>query len=113
MKLITEHFPKDLRVRIGIVLGCFVLGGLVGFGYETLFYQINNGVATRRGTCFGPFIQLYGYGSVMLLALCWRFRKKPWQVFLVSGLSCGLLELVVGWAFYTFGHGFRSWDYNT
>ena len=113
INLIPKAMPKDKRLLVGILLGVFVVGGVFGFVYETLFYLINNGVWTRRGTTFGPFIQLYGYGGLILVATCWRLRKKPWAVFLVSGAVCGLLELVVGWAFYTFGNGFRSWDYNT
>lgn len=108
-----EIIPKDWRKLVGILCGVFVIAGIFGFIYETVFYQINNGVATRRGTCFGPFIQLYSYGAWLIILACWRVRQKPWLVFLVSGGVCGVLEYIVGWALYTFGNGFRSWDYNT
>ena len=35
------------------------------------------------------------------------------SVFLLSALSLGIFELVVGWALFTFGNGLRLWDYNT
>lgn len=43
-----------------IFFGIFFSGGIFGFIYETIFYIINNGALTRRGTCFGPWIEIYG-----------------------------------------------------
>lgn len=95
-----------------IFFGIFFSGGIFGFIYETIFYFINNGALTRRGTCFGPWIDIYGVGSLIVFIISYALRKKPWLVFLLSGLSCGILEYTTGYAMYM-TTGTRSWDYNT
>ena len=95
-----------------IFFGIFFSGGIFGFIYETIFYIINNGALTIRGTCFGPWIEIYGFGGLIIFIISYGLRKKPWLVFLMSGLVCGLLEYAAGFAIYT-STGTRSWDYNT
>ena len=108
-----KTLPKELRQLIGVICGVYFIAGIFGFLYETGFYWLNDGMLVRRGNCYGPWVQLYGWGGLMLFALCWRMRNRPWLVFLISAGATGILELGVGWALYTFGNGFRSWDYNT
>lgn len=99
-------------IWIGILFGIFSSGGVFGFVYETIFYYINNGALTRRGTCFGPWIEIYGFGGLLIFAVAYKFRRKLWLVFLLSGVACGLLEYISGYLLYTMS-GRRSWDYNT
>lgn len=103
----------DRETLIALLLSIFIVGGIFGFIYETIFYIFNNGMILRRGTTFSPIIQLYGWGSLLIFFTCWPFHKKPWQVLLLSGLVCGLLELVVGYLLFHLGNGYRGWDYNT
>ena len=107
-----DGMPTEPRLFAGTLLGTFAIAGIFGFVYETLFYVLNDGYISRRGDSFGPWIGLYGLGSLLILLLCWRLRKKPWQVFLASALSTGVLELGVGWVLYEVFH-MRAWDYNT
>lgn len=94
-----------------ILLLIFVLGGVFGFFYEELFYYIDLGHLIKRGSTFGPWIQIYGFGAVFIALTTRGLRQKPWLVFLVSGAVCGALEYATG---YVFDHCFhiRSWDYN-
>lgn len=109
---INEKNILDKPTWIGILFGIFSMGGIFGFIYETIFYYINNGALTRRGTCFGPWIEIYGFGGLLIFAVAYKFRKKPWAVFLLSGGACGLLEYITGYLLYLFS-GTRSWDYDT
>ena len=111
LKKLFDGMPTDPKLFAGTMLGTFALAGIFGFVYETLFYLLNDGYISRRGDSFGPWIGLYGLGSLLIFVLCWRLRKKPWKVFLVSALSTGLLELAVGWVLFEVFH-MRAWDYN-
>ena len=60
-----------------------------------------------------PWINIYAIGAILVLATCYRLRSRPWLVFVIATVVCGLLELVAGWLIYTLFNGTRYWDYNT
>ena len=95
-----------------IVMLLFVLSGVFGFVYETIFYRIDLGHFVKRGTTLGPWIPIYAYGAVFILLLAYRFRKRPWAVFLLGAISSGALEFAAGYYFWHVRH-IRLWDYNT
>ncbi len=104
---------KDyLRSRFPMLMLVFAFGGIFGFVYEEIFYRFDLGEWVKRGTTFGPWIPIYGFGALMIYALTVKFRKKPWLVFLIAMTSCGLLELVSGYVIDKFFHQ-RLWDYST
>lgn len=114
--LIKGLKSKDVNTRlkwIGMLLGIFISGAVFGFVYETIFYVFNDHMILKRGTTFLPIIQLYGWGGLMIFLVTWDIRQKPWMVALVSGVACGLLELVTGYLLFHLGNGYRGWDYNT
>ena len=76
----------------GILSAIWAVSGIYGFVYEFIFYYFNGGMKDWywRGGCFGPWIVIYGIGALLIFFLTYRLKKKPWAVFLVSGLSCGL-----------------------
>ena len=49
----------------------------------------------------------------MVCLFTYRFRKKPFLVFLISFITCGLLEYFSGLGIYIFTGGDRYWNYNT
>ena len=89
----------------------YVIAGIIGFIYETVCVYINDGVLVKRGTTFGPWIPIYGFGGLIILGLTFKFRKKPLWVFLFATVASGVLELATGWVCLTFFH-VRLWDYN-
>ena len=111
LKRLFEGLPADPKLLAGLLLGLYCISGLFGFLYETGFYLLNDGYLSRRGNAFGPWIELYSLGGLLIFLACWRLRKKPWLVALVSGGLCGVLELIVGWILWEGCH-MRAWDYN-
>ena len=99
---------------IGLLCLVFVISGIFGWIYEFLFYYFNGGMEKFywRGGNFLPFINIYATGAIMIFILAYRFRKKPWLVFLISFVSTGVLEYFSGLVIYEF-FGLRFWDYNT
>lgn len=89
----------------------YTVAGIIGFIYEEICVYINDGVFFKRGTTYGPWIPIYGFGCLLIYFLTVRFRKKPWLVFLISALSCGSLELATGFVLDKFFH-LRLWDYS-
>lgn len=102
---------KEGKRELYILLLIFVFGGVFGFFYEELFYYIDLGHLVKRGSTFGPWIQIYGFGAVFIAVTTKKLRQKPWLVFLTSGVVCGVLEYGTGYVFDRCFH-IRSWDYN-
>ena len=97
---------------IPLLLLNFTLAGVIGFLYETVCVMINTGGEFyKRGTTYGPWIPIYGFGALLIFALTIKFRKKPWLVFLIACTACGLLELTSGYVIDKFLH-MRLWDYS-
>lgn len=89
----------------------FTVAGVIGFIYEEICGLINEGHFFKRGTTFGPWIPIYGFGALLIFALTVKIRKKPLLVFLIAAFASGLLELVSGYVFDRFFH-MRLWDYS-
>ena len=107
--------PKyDKLTTAGILCLIIVISGIFGFTYEYIFYYFNSGMKEfyYRGGNFLPWINIYAVGSILILLLTFKYRKKPIKVFLLSIIITGILELVSGYIMYTF-FNFRCWDYNT
>lgn len=98
---------------ISIMCGVAVCGGIYGMIYETIFYYFNNSVLCRRGSSFGPWIEIYGIGALLIYFLVHKYSDSPLKVFLISGISCGLLEFIAGYGMYHLLDGRRGWNYNT
>ena len=101
-----------LRSRFPMLMLVFAFGGLFGFIYEEIFYRFDLGEWVKRGTTFGPWIPIYGFGAIIILGMTFKFRKNPLLVFLFATIASGVLELVTGWVILKF-FGVRLWDYNT
>ena len=92
-----------------------VIAGIFGFLYEFIFYYFNGGMKGFfwRGGNFLPWINIYAIGAMAVCFFAYRYRKNPWKVFLISLISCGVIELIGGVGLYVIGDGFRCWNYNT
>ena len=108
-----SKYNFDIITIIGVFLMLYVIGGISGWLYEMGFYRINFGYFVRRGHGIGPWLPIYGFGTLFILVCTFLVREKPLYVFLVSAAVTGILELVTGWCLYHFFNGLRLWDYNT
>lgn len=102
---------KSAKKLIPLLMLVFTVAGIVGFIYEEICGFINEGEFFKRGTTYGPWIPIYGVGSMLIFFACIKVRKKPWLVFIVSCLLCGTLELACGYIFDKYFH-MRLWDYS-
>lgn len=106
--MVNEFMNKK---RISVILLMMVIAGIFGFIYETIFYRIDLGYFVKRGITYGPWITIYAVGSLLIYLSTYKWKNSPLKVFLISGLVCGILELLTGYLLFKF-NGERLWDYN-
>lgn len=112
---INNDYKFDRLTKLGILALIVVISGVFGWVYEYIFYFFNGGMKEFyfRGGNFLPWINIYATGSILIFLLTYKYRKSPFKIFLMSIIISGIVELIGGWGLYTFGNGFRCWDYNT
>ena len=111
---IEKNHSFDLITMLGIFSLLIVITGVFGFLYEFVFYYFNGGMKEFywRGGNFFPWINIYATGSLMIYFLTYPCRKNGLKVFLISVVTCGILEYFSGLGMYIIGNGLRCWDYN-
>lgn len=118
-KIYNDYINDESKLqkwqKIGIISLIIVISGVFGWIYEFIFYYFNSGMKQfyMRGANFLPWINIYATGSIMILLLTNKFKKKPVLVFLISAISTGILEYFSGYFMYILMDGIRCWDYNT
>ena len=100
--------------KVGIILLLVVISGTIGWFWEFALQEFEGGFQHfyLNGGNILPWMNIYAYGALLILTICYRFRKSPWKVFLSGAIVTGTLELISGWLVYTIGNGTRYWDYN-
>lgn len=101
----------DSKIRISLYLMIFVIGGVFGFIYEELFYRIDMGCFVKRGTTYGPWIPIYGFGAVLITWGTNKYRENPLVTFLLAAIISGILEFTTGYVLFH-SMGLRLWNYN-
>jgi len=100
----------------------FLFFGVIGWLYEvTLAFLYGYGFV-NRGFLFGPYLPLYGFGALLLIACLQKLMKRtvhagrfaitPFVVFLLIVLITTVLEYAVSFLLETIFDQ-RFWDYST
>lgn len=90
----------------------FFTMSLTGWLWEVCLHLISDGCFVNRGFLHGPWLPVYGSGSVMILVLLRKLRKRPLLEFLAIILLCGCIEYFVSWFLEQAYGGMRWWDYS-
>jgi len=117
-----EYFIKELRsikwLKVNfkvnydlwdIILIFFTIA-CIGWIWEINLCLIYEERLVNKGTMFGPYLPIYGYGSILIIILLKKYRDKPFVVFLLSLFICGAIEYGTAWYLETF-KGLKWWDY--
>lgn len=113
-----EYMHEKIKLEkwqwLGLMMLIVVFAGTFGWLYEFIFYYFDAGTGEfyMQGGNFLPWINIYAIGAVLIVASCWRLRKHPWAIFLLSMVLAGIVEFIGGWLVYVIGDGTRYWDYN-
>ena len=92
---------------------CFIFFSfsMAGWLWEVFLHIIIDGRFINRGVLFGPWLPIYGCGSVLILLVLRRWRSQPLRTFGLILLLCGTLEYFSGLFLETFFHA-KWWDYS-
>ena len=88
----------------------FLIGSLIGWIYEEIFYFVTENTISNRGFFYGPYLPVYGFGSVILMVTLKKIKKYPFLIFVLSMLITGILEYITGYVMYAM-YKKVWWDY--
>ncbi|HQC83956.1 MAG TPA: DUF975 family protein [Bacilli bacterium] len=89
----------------------FFMASFGGWLWEVFFNYINYGGFVNRGSLHGPWLPLYGFGSIIVLLVLRKYRDDYVKQFMGSLILCGSLEYFTGLYLETVMH-LRWWDYD-
>lgn len=90
----------------------FFVMSMLGWLWEVCLLLISEGRFVNRGVLHGPWLPVYGFGSVLIMMLFYRLRKWPLVEFLAIVLLCGCIEYSTSWYLETLYDGMKWWDYS-
>ena len=93
------------------VIMLFFVMSFVGWIWEVSLHLVTDGVFVNRGVMHGPWLPIYGYGSVMILLLLNKFRRKPAAEFVLAVVLCGCVEYFTSYYLEIAHNGTKWWDY--
>lgn len=105
----TVHYIRHYSIWSIIVI--FFALSFIGWIWEVSLHMITYGEFVNRGVLFGPWLPIYGTGSVLILLLLNKFRKNPPLEFISAITVCGLVEYFTGYYLEITHNGQRWWDY--
>ena len=96
----------DLVIKIGLL---FYLSSILGYIYELILCYYYTGKFFSHGILKGPWLPIYGIGSLLILFIN-KYKDKPLIIFTLSFLITGILEYIGG-LFLLKVFKMRLWDY--
>lgn len=110
-ELNTYQIPKQNKLAtVETYLLLFLTGSVIGWFYELFFYWIFENRISNNGFFYGPYIPIYGFGTLFIVLLTGKVRKYPFAIFFLSIPITGILEYVTGYVMYELW-ATRWWDY--
>lgn len=108
-KWITSDYKRDYSVTSLILM--FFTFAIIGWIWEVIVFLFTEGEFINRGTTYGPWLPIYGFGGLIILVVLKRLREKPFLLFLATSFVCGTIEYLTGWVLETFS-GHQYWNYS-
>ena len=108
-KWLNIDYKKTYSIQ-NLILFFFIFS-FIGYAYEVMIHIIKDGVFVNRGSLYGPWLPIYGFGGVLILTALKRFREKPFLLFVAAVILCGIVEYTGAWLLETFKH-IKYWDYS-
>ena len=100
---------KEVTQKILYLILIFMIGAVVGYIYEVIFYLIQDHQLINRGVLYGPYLPIYGAGAVFIYFLK-PLKKHPILLFISSMLITGILEYIIG-LYCLKINNIRLWEY--
>ena len=88
----------------------FLIYSVGGYILEVIWCSIRQKKIVGRGFLFGPWCPIYGFGSILLLALTASFRDNAILVYLTAMVGCSVIEYLTSYLLEKIFHT-KLWDY--
>ena len=88
----------------------FFFFAIAGWIWECGLYLIRDHVLVNRGTKYGPWIPIYGYGGILVILLLYRFRHSKLRVFFYGIIISTVFEYLTSIVL-EYGLNVVYWDY--
>lgn len=100
------------RYSLNSLIYIFFIISFIGWIWEVMLYLINDGIFVNRGTLQGPWLPIYGAGSLIILLFLSKFRKNILLEFILAVILCGCVEYFSSWYLEMMHGGTKWWDYS-
>ena len=100
----------DTKYTITTYIMFFFTFAFIGWFWEVLLTLINEGIFVNRGTMYGPWLPIYGFGGLLILTVLKPLKNKPVLFFISAMIIAGIVEYTTAWYLETF-LGMKWWDY--
>lgn len=104
------HYDRTYSILSLIII--FFAMSFLGWIWEVGLHLFRYQEFVNRGILHGPWLPIYGSGSILILILLKKFRKKPFIEFLSAMLVCGVVEYGASYVLERMHNGVRWWDYS-
>lgn len=102
--MVVEKEKKLIKLAV-----LFYMCSIIGYIYEMILCLIYNGKFLSHGILYGPWLPIYGTGSLLISCLS-KYRKHPFVIFILSFFITGILEYICGFLLLKY-LDMRLWDY--
>lgn len=109
-KLEFLHYIRHYSI-CSIILIFFTIC-LLGFIWEVSLNLIIEGSFAKKGMLHGPWLPIYGSGSIMILTVLNKLRSKPVLEFSAAIVLCGVVEYFTSLILELAHDGQMWWDYS-
>ena len=89
-KLNQDEQELNNKEKIIYYLLIFIIGGIVGYIYEEIFFLVDDHILVNRGFLYGPFLPVYAWGALLMALSLKKFKKNPIIVFLLAVVATGI-----------------------
>ena len=88
----------------------FMLCCFIGWFWEVLWEFLKNGNLINSGTMHGPWLPIYGTGSLLIYLLLYEYKDKKWLIFIGSFVICTISEYITS-IYLEYTYGMAWWNY--
>ncbi|MCR5431809.1 MAG: hypothetical protein K6E95_04560 [Lachnospiraceae bacterium] len=110
-------FTRPLRVghftdyTLSDFIYMFFVFGVGGWIWECGLYVIRDHMIVNRGTMYGPWIPIYGFGGVLIVFLLDRYKSSKIRTFFLGIGICAALEYLVSFVLeFVFNSSYWNYD---
>ncbi|SEQ60873.1 Protein of unknown function [Lachnospiraceae bacterium NE2001] len=106
-----SDFDERDKYVITDFIAMFFVFCFVGWLWEVGLHIVKDHELVNRGYMYGPWLPIYGFGGVFIIAILNRFKNNKPKLFVSAMLLCGVLEYFTSFVL-EFFKNMSYWDYH-